>query len=290
MQDDEEDQGVPATELDLDAVEQVEVPFLDELLLALQGIDGDIYVPIVLFAQHLGMISPRNQVARIRRDETMSEALRRMPIETPGGLQHTQCLRIDMLTLWLATIRAAAVNENVRPALARYKREAARAILAYFTTKAQSRTMSQRETTAPPMPASGSSLQEWHGWYQAMADLYAAMEQQHGTLASHAARLDRHDDEITALSDDMQGVKEALAIIGEVPEPRISPHQASEIQQLVAKIHEHTGLHQKTIYSAFNKQWRIPRYDELPAAQCDPALEWLRQWGRARIPKETTRR
>lgn len=112
----------------LDTIEQVEIPFLDDLLLAALGADGDIYVPVTLFAQHRGMAQPRHQITRIHRDETMEEALRTMPIETAGGMQDMQCLRIDMLTLWLATIRAAAVKEAVRPKLKRYKREAAHAI------------------------------------------------------------------------------------------------------------------------------------------------------------------
>lgn len=85
----------------------------------------------------------------------------------------------------------------------------------------------------------------------------------------------------------MIGVKEALAIMGETPEPRISLHQANEIQALVSKIHEHTGLHQATIFAAFKKQWCIPRYDELPAVQFDEAMEWLRQWGRVRLPRKS---
>jgi hypothetical protein len=77
------DEGLPG----LDVVAQAEVPFLDELLLAVQGVDGDIYVPVTPFAQRLGLAQPHRQVARIRRDETMEEALRMMPIKTAGGTQ-----------------------------------------------------------------------------------------------------------------------------------------------------------------------------------------------------------
>lgn len=84
----------------------------------------------------------------------------------------------------------------------------------------------------------------------------------------------------------MISVKEALAIMGEMPEPRISIAQANQIQALVSKIHNATGLHQGSIFAAFKTHWKIPRYDELPAAQFDAAYEWLRQWGRARLPKK----
>lgn len=122
MKDDMQEQN----SIELDTVEQVEVPFLNDLLLALQGIDGEVYVPVVPVAERLGMASPYSQIARIRRDETMTEALRRMPIETSGGMQKMQCLHVDMLTLWLATIRASMVREEIRPTLQQYKREAAR--------------------------------------------------------------------------------------------------------------------------------------------------------------------
>ncbi len=287
MQDEDDIEATEKLAPALDTLEQVEIPFLDELLLAALGVDGDIYVPVTLFAQHLGMAQPRQQIARIRRDETMEEALRTIAIKTAGGPQDMQCLRIDMLTLWLATIRAAAVREAIRPKLKRYKREAARAILAYFTAKAQARALA---TVAPrpeqaPMPATGASPAEWRAWHLAMADMYQMVEAQGATLVEHQQRLDRHDEEIAALADNYSGVREVLSIMGEIPEPRISIHQQNQLQALVSKIHEATDLHQGTIFAAFKKQWRIPRYDELPAAQFDAAYEWLREWGRAQLKK-----
>ena len=271
----------------LDTVEQVEVPFLDELLLATMGADGEIYVPVTPFAQHIGMAQPHRQVARIRRDDTMEEALRTMPIMTSGGVQQMQCLRIDMLTLWLATIRPNAVKEDIRPALRRYKREAARAILAYFSAKAQVQRAVATTMERPLMPALDASSVEWAAYYESLAVLYRQLASQQTTLAEHRQQLDQHECEIGELAGVLEGMKEALAIIGEVPEARISIHQANELQALVSRIHEATGMHQGTIFAAFKKQWRLPRYDELPAAQYDAAYEWLRQWGRARLPKKS---
>jgi DNA mismatch repair ATPase MutL len=294
MQDEDDIEATEQQAPALDTLEQVEVPFLDELLLAARGVDGDIYVPVTPFAERLGMAQPRHQITRIRRDETMAEALRTMPIETAGGVQDMQCLRIDMLTLWLATIRAAAVREEIRPTLRQYKREAARAILAYFSAKAQAKRAAIVPTVERPlMPASDAPALEWANYYEAMAALYRQVASQQTAIATHEQQLARHDKtiadhdrEIAALSDDMVSVKETLAIMGEMPEPRISMAQANAIQALVSKIHEATHIHQATIFAAFKKQWRIPRYDELPVAQFADAYEWLRQWGRARLPQK----
>jgi hypothetical protein len=274
----------------VDVIEQAEIPFLNELLLAVMGNDGEVYCPVVPFCRHLGIADTKAQTRRIREDETMVEALRLMPIETTGGVQQLQCIRVDMLALWLTHIREGQCKLEIRPALKRYKREAARAILAYFTAKAQARAVA---ATSPrqeqlPMPTPGADLAEWRAWHLAMADLYTTLQSQQATLTIHEQRLDRHDEEIAALSDNFMGIRETLAIIGEMPEPRVSIHQQNELQALVSKIHDATDLHQGTIFAAFKKQWRIPRYDELPAAQFDAAYEWLRQWGRARLAKKKT--
>jgi hypothetical protein len=193
-----------------------------------------------------------------------------------------------MLTLWLATIRAAMVKEAIRPTLRQYKREAARAILAYFNAKAQTRhaLATSPEIERPLMPMPDAAASEWAIYYEAMATLYRQIASQQNTLAEHGKRLDWQEKEIVALSDDMISVKETLAIMGEMPAPRISIAQANQIQALVSKIHEATTIHQATIFAAFKKQWRIPRYDELPAVQFDEAYEWLRQWGSGNCGKK----
>lgn len=273
MQDDELESESIDDLPEIGVIQQAEIPFFHDMLLAALGADGEAYIPITPFAQKLGLAGPRRQVARIKRDDTMQECLCKMQIDTAGGKQSMQCLRVDMIALWLTGIREAAVKEEIRPTLSWYKREAARVILAHF----QQRALVQQMHTALPMLSEDASLMDRVAYYRALADMYEELDRQRSTLT-------RHEGEIAALSDDMASVKEALAIMGEVArEVRITSLQASQVQQLVGKIHDATGLHQKTIYGAFNKQWHIPRYDELPAHQFDAAYTWLQQWGRARL-------
>ena len=285
-QNDFEESDTPTIEV----VEQAEIPFLDELLLAVMGTDGEVYCPVVPFCRHLGIVDTKAQTRRIREDETMAEALRLMPIDTPGGKQQTQCLRVDMLVLWLTTIRQNQCKLEVRSTLGYYKREAARAILAYFTAKAQARraVIIVPEVERPIVPTIDAPVSEWANYHEAMAALYRQMSAQQATLGEQQQTIERHDREIGDLAGMLEGMKEALAVMGEAPEPRISIHQANTLQTLVSKIHEATGLHQGTIFAAFKKQWRLPRYDELPAAQYNAAYEWLRQWGRARLPQKNS--
>lgn len=276
---------------ELDTIEQVEVPFLNEMILALLGSDNEIYVPVIPFSQRLGIGNPYNQIARVKRDEALLSGLRDMVIGTAGGPQKTKCLRLDTFALWLATISENMCRAEIRPILKHYKLEAANAIVEHFKLKASALRarllvpkLQLAITERPPMPAPGSSPDEWRAWHLAMADVYLALKEQGAMLGNHEHRLNKLDAEVEALSENMVGVKEVLAMMGEVPAPRIGIHQANQIQALVSKIHEATHIHQATIFAAFKKHWRLPRYDELPLEQFDEAYAWLRQWGRARLP------
>jgi hypothetical protein len=98
----------------------VEVPFLNEMILALLGGDSEIYVPVIPFAQRLGIGNPYNQIARVKRDEALLTGLRDMVINTPGGPQKTKCLRLDTFALWLATISGNMCKSEIRPVLKHY--------------------------------------------------------------------------------------------------------------------------------------------------------------------------
>jgi P22_AR N-terminal domain len=277
----EENEEIPiGDEPELEAIQQVEVPFLDAFIMALLGNDGDIYVPVAPFAGQLGIVNSRNQVARIKKDDTMSEGLRRMPVESAGGIQRMQCIRLDMFTIWLITITEKMCKEEIRPTLSRYKRQAARAILRHF----QEQSLIRTNGSNLPALAPDASLEEKAVYHRALADLYEDQARQKAQLADHERRLGRAENDIADMQDSLTGVKETLLIMGEmVREVRISPHEANQIHALVSQIHAATGLKQATIFAAFKKEWKIPRYDELPAAKFDRAYEWLRQWGYSQL-------
>src|ERR1700685_765712 len=104
------------------ALEQIEIPFLDESLHALRGSDGEMYIPFVPFCTYLGVGDPQRQMARIRSDETLRDGLRLVEVSTEDGRQRLQSLRVDLLMLWLASMQESRVNEHTHLALSRYKR------------------------------------------------------------------------------------------------------------------------------------------------------------------------
>ncbi|OCG58705.1 phage antirepressor N-terminal domain-containing protein [Gilliamella sp. GillExp13] len=55
----------------------------------------------------------------------------------------------------------------------------------------------------------------------------------------------------------------------------ISPEQQQQIQQAVNERVYRTGEKHQAVYSKFHQQFKIPRYQDLPASKFDKAIEWL---------------
>ncbi|MFQ0995623.1 phage antirepressor N-terminal domain-containing protein [Gilliamella sp. BG2] len=55
----------------------------------------------------------------------------------------------------------------------------------------------------------------------------------------------------------------------------ISPEQQQQIQQAVNERVYRTGERHQAVYSKFHQQFKIPRYQDLPASKFDEAIEWL---------------
>jgi len=55
----------------------------------------------------------------------LSEGFITLTTETEGGAQAAQCLRLDLLPLWLSGVQATKTKSDIREKLIRYQREAA---------------------------------------------------------------------------------------------------------------------------------------------------------------------
>ncbi|MBC9130730.1 ORF6C domain-containing protein [Frischella sp. Ac13] len=55
----------------------------------------------------------------------------------------------------------------------------------------------------------------------------------------------------------------------------ISLEQQQEIQQAVSERVYQTGERHQAVYSKFHQQFKIPRYQDLPASKFDEAIKWL---------------
>ena len=107
-----------------DTVQQRIVPFHGDELIAVQRSDGNIFVHFGRLCDNLGLArSP--QVRRVQRHEVLNTGLVTLTVVTEGGSQSVQCLRIDLLPLWMAGLHASRVKADLQDKLVRYQQEAA---------------------------------------------------------------------------------------------------------------------------------------------------------------------
>lgn len=113
-------------------VEQREVEFYGDTLTAVRANDGHVYVSVRHMSEALGL-TQRGQVMRIKRNKILSEGYEGgIMMITLGGRQRAGMLRVDLAPLWLSGIETGRVNEEIRPKLERFQREAAKVLWEAF--------------------------------------------------------------------------------------------------------------------------------------------------------------
>ncbi|MFK8250220.1 phage antirepressor N-terminal domain-containing protein [Ancylobacter terrae] len=95
-------------------------------------LDGAVFVVIKSICERLG-IAWNKQLERMKRDPIMVEGMTMMVIPSPGGVQETTLLRLDLLNGWLFGIDEGRVkDEETRQRVLTYKRECYRVLFEHF--------------------------------------------------------------------------------------------------------------------------------------------------------------
>lgn len=120
----------------------VTVDFRNDTLFAAERDDG-VYIAVTPICTTLGL-APQRQRERIQKDPILSEGGTVVVLPSPGGMQETYCLRLDLVNGWLFTIDESRVkDEETRQKVLSYKRECYAVLFQHFYGK----TMSARGAT-----------------------------------------------------------------------------------------------------------------------------------------------
>src|SRR5258708_22536741 len=106
------------------ALEEKPVPFWGDELAAAMTAGGNIYIDLPAMCRALGL-GTQAQLQRILRTPTLAKGLREIPLETRGGVQDTNCLRVDKVALWVAGIEPTRVKAQFRAKIEAYQEELA---------------------------------------------------------------------------------------------------------------------------------------------------------------------
>lgn len=248
----------------LTVVEQKEITFYDDDLIAVRGDDGHIYVSVRHMCNALGL-ARQGQTRRIRDDEILSEGYKGGNVLLPpspdgrgGGRQRTSLLRVDLIPLWLSGVRVKSAKKEIRPKLTKFKREAAKVLWEAFQEGRLTADPTFEELLATDSPAAQA-----YKTFQALTKLARSQLILESTVQDHEERLER--------------IEATLGDSGK----NVTPDQASQISQAVKAVAHAMGGHKKHYQGVYGELYRregITSYKLLPAHRFEKVMQWLSKW------------
>ena len=253
---------------DLKILEHQQVRFYDDELTAVRGNDGQIYVAINQMCNALG-IDAQGQRRRIGNHSVLADGLKGVDdLSTPGGIQSSYVLRVDLIPLWLSGIRTKTVKPEAQPKIERFQKEAAKALWEAF----QDGRLTVNNPPLEELLATDSPAAESYKMLRAMLRLAhnqllieARQETQQAQLADHEQRLESLE---TAVSR---------------PNRTISEEQAAQLSQAVKAVAIAQGKISKrnefgAVYGELYRKYGINSYKLLPLSRFDEAMAFLNEW------------
>jgi hypothetical protein len=244
---------------ELTVIEQKEVDFYGDDLTAVKADDGSIYVSIRHMAQALGM-NIQAQTRRIERHPVLSDGYTWVAIMATQQRRWMYMLRVDLVPFWLATIDTIRLNDEIRPKMERFQKEAARVLWDAFQ---------QGQLTADPNFS--DLLKQDTPAVQAYKTALAVIELAKGQILLEAK-----------VSDHARRLEAIEAQLGDTARA-VSQEQASQISQAVKAVAISQGKLTKrnefgSVYGEMYRKFGITSYRMLPAGRFQEAMDWLTEW------------
>lgn len=251
-------------------VEQREIGFYNDQIIAVRVEDGTVYVPIRPICDSLDL-SWTGQRERINRDAVLSELVQGVRVtRTPdqGGSQEMLCLPLPYLNGWLFGINANRVKESSRSIVIRYQKECYEVLFEAF--------QEGRLTTDPTF--SNLLLNEESESVQAyrMAQAIMKMARQQILIES---RIDEHDQMIASHTERIESLETIVGNEDRFITSEQAMHIAQGVKAIALEMGSRSGRNEfQGVYGELYRRFRIPSYRELPASDFQEAMNFLRDW------------
>ena len=284
--DGEEIRGGEVVEVVVPERERV-IDFYGDAIHAAQTADETVYIPLRPICEHLGLTWP-GQWERVKKDAVLAEAVRSVRVTlTERGARSVLCLPLDLLPGWLFGIQATRVKPELQDKITRYRRECFRVLWQAFKTEIV--------PAAPPTPGLTTAQRALE-----MAEAIVALARQQVAHEAHLAELAAEQQELRqrhqVMADYMRGFIQKTQTQQTTTDQRlttlelhlsagatIGEAQAAELALAVKAVAY--GLQERgerngyqRVYGELYRRYNIGAYRNLPAAQYEEALTWLRGW------------
>jgi hypothetical protein len=261
------------------------VSFYGDDLIAVQSEDGTVYTLFARLCENLGL-RRESQVRRVQRHSVLQGGLITLTIQTAGGPQSAQFLRLDLLPLWLSGVQAERVKEEIREQLIRYQREAAQALWQAF------RHQIVVEATEPNTQADPLAIQQLQQIAEmgraivAMAEQQIEIQRQQQALGT---RLDRAGQVVRGMQQQIGDIHVRLGELEERVHPAafISEAQANEVSLKVKALAEaltskdKAKNHYQGIFGELYRRFQVASYKLIRQEQYASVIAFLDDWGAA---------
>lgn len=265
-------------EAKLTIVEQKEVTFYDDELIAVRATDGQIYVSIRHLYDAIG-VARQGQVRRIREHHVLAKGYTGGNMMLPpgikggGGRQRAGLLRVDLVPLWLSGVDTKRVKQEVREKLEKYQEEVAAVLWEAF--------QEGRLTTDPEFDAlveTTANRETVQAYHIAQAVMKLA-RQQLLIEARLSDRLNAHEYFLADHEERLENIESSLGDTGR----NITPDQASQISQAVKAVAmvltKRSGRNEfGGVYGELYRREGITGYKLLPVHRFDKVMKWLSEW------------
>jgi hypothetical protein len=248
-------------------VEQKEVEFYGDDIIAVRMADGTIHVPVRPICDLLG-VTWAAQYRRVNRDAVLAEEMQSIAVTTREGdrmvTRNMQCLPLDYVSGFLFGINADRVKPELKDRVIRYQRECHKVLAEAF-----------REGRLTADPTFDDLLDNETPAVQAyrMATAIMRMARQQilfeAQMGEHASRLDAHEERLELIE----------STLGD-PGHYVTPDQAMQISQAVKTVA--IALTKKTkrnefgaVYGELYRKFKITSYKMLPASRFQEAMDYL---------------
>ncbi len=254
------------------SVEQKEIVFYGDNVVAVRVEDGSVYVPVRPLCELIG-VSWQGQAKKLRNDPILSEVSTSVNIslqksENTMGT-HTAAmvaLPLEALNGWLYGINANRVKAEFRELLLTYQRDCYRVLYeAFGRNEPTARNDDELMQSAEPSAVA---------YRNALSIAKIAREHYYLTkqVQTQEKKLGQLDQRVSLIEANLGNDKRY-----------VTKEQASHLSQGVRAIGtvltKRSGKNEyAAVYGELYRTWSIASYKELPAAKYDSVIAWLRNW------------
>jgi len=244
----------------LQVIEQKQVTFYDDELIAIRAADGQVYVSVRHMCDSLGL-ARQGQVRRIKQHQVLSNGFATGNILLPVGMRTANWLRVDLLPLWLSGIRVSAAKEEIRPKLERFQQEAAKVLWDAF----QEGSLSLDPSFDELLNRADKEIVEAYQLAQSIMKLARNQVLLSGKLEDHETRLQRIEAD---LGNEARYITNSQAM-----------QLSQAVKMLALELGKRTGGNEfQGVWGEIHRQYQISSYLKLPAVRFDEAIGFLREW------------